>query len=210
MGSPLDSKQPVPFQDPETAPKSSGPEDWVDLYGDDLFRYALVRVRDPKTAEDIVQETFLAALQSRHQFAGRSSEKSWMVGILKHKVIDHFRKVNREFPTNNIDLSTAESQEIYDEDGHWRLDENSPEDWVNPDRALEQGEFWKTLSRCLSKLSPQTASAFSLRELDELSSDAVCEALKISPANLWVVLHRARMQLRRCLEIHWFGKTMES
>lgn len=209
MGSYLDSKRSVPSQGPEVALQSSGPEEWVDLYGDYLFRYALVRVRDPKTAEDIVQETFLAALQSRHQFAGRSSEKSWMVGILKHKVIDHFRKSSREFPTHNVELSTDESNEIFDEDGHWKLDENSPAEWINPERALEKSEFWEVLSRCLSKLPPQMASAFSLRELDELSSDAVCEALKISPANLWVVLHRARMQLRRCLEIHWFGKEME-
>lgn len=199
----------MPSHSPKIAVQSSGPEDWVDLYGDDLYRYALVRVRDPKTAEDIVQETFLAALQSRHQFAGRSSEKSWMVGILKHKVIDYFRKNSREFSTQNVELTTEESKEIFDEDGHWMLDENSPAEWAHPDRALEKSEFWEVLNRCLSKLSPQMASAFSLHELDELSSDAICEALKISSTNLWVVLHRARMQLRRCLEVHWFGKNME-
>jgi RNA polymerase sigma-70 factor (ECF subfamily) len=199
----------MPSHVSETALQASSPEDWVDLYGDDLFRYALIRVRDPKTAEDIVQETFLAALESRHRFAGRSSEKSWMVGILKHKVIDHFRKSSREFSTAKVEFSTDGSKELFDEDGHWNLDENSPAEWVNPDRAFEKSEFWEILNRCFSRLSPQMASAFSLRELDELSSDAICEALKISPANLWVVLHRARMQLRRCLEIHWFGKNME-
>ena len=187
---------------------STDPERWVEAYGDFLYRCALLRLRDPKLAEDVVQETLLSALESRDRFAGHSSERGWLVGILKHKVFDYFRKMSREAPVQDADALAADPNEaLFDDHGHWKTDETSPVEWVeDAGMSLERKEFWDTMERCLSKLPPRTAHAFSLREIDDLSGNQVCEILNISNANLWVMLHRARAGLRRCLEIHWFGK----
>jgi len=183
----------------------SDPQTWVDQHGNYLFRCAQLRVRDPKLAEDIVQETFLAALQARERFAGQSSERSWLVGILKHKVIDHFRKATREQPDQNADLMADEFEELFDESGHWKIETTGPKEWSDPSGALDRKEFWEVLTRCLSELPPRMATAFSLREIDELATEEICAALNITAANLWVMLHRARTHLRRCLEVNYMG-----
>lgn len=191
----------------------SDPESWVDQHGDFLYRYALLRLRDPAVAEDVVQETFLAALQARHNFAGQSSEKTWLVGILKHKIIDHFRKISRERPVHDIELRPDDPVELFQTSGewigHWDL-ERGPTEWAaDPGHVLEQMEFWKVLERCLSELPARMASAFTLREMEDLSSEEICKALGISATNLWVMLHRARAHLRHCLEMNWFGQKSE-
>jgi len=186
----------------------SDPEKWVEEHGDYLFRCALLRVRDQVIAEDLVQETLLAALQARERFAGQSSERSWMIGILKHKIIDRFRKDIREQPAADPEQMTEipEDDEAFDKDGHWRLDQTAPMDWPDhPGAVLERKQFWESLRRCLTKLPPNMAQVFTLRELDELESDAICAMLHISSSNLWVLLHRARKQLRLCLEVNFFG-----
>ena len=186
----------------------SDPEKWVEEHGDYLFRCALLRVRDQVVAEDLVQETLLAALQARERFSGQSSERSWMVGILKHKIIDRFRKDVREQPAEDPDGMTAitDDGEAFDKDGHWKLDQTAPMDWPDhPGAVLERKQFWESLRRCLGKLPPNMAQVFTLRELDELDSDAICTMLRISSSNLWVLLHRARKQLRQCLEVNFFG-----
>jgi RNA polymerase sigma-70 factor (TIGR02943 family) len=184
----------------------SEPDKWVDSYGNYLYRCALARVRDPKLAEDIVQETFLAALQSRHSFGGHSSERAWLVGILKHKVIDYFRKNSREVPVETPEPFADEFEGVFDENGHWKGDETGPCQWdQDPGNLLERNEFWVALKRCLSRLPSRMANAFSLREIDDIGSKKICEVLNISTSNFWVLLHRARMQLRQCLEIQFFG-----
>ncbi|MFY9271070.1 MAG: sigma-70 family RNA polymerase sigma factor [Candidatus Manganitrophaceae bacterium] len=189
---------------------SSNPETWVESYGDILYRFALLRLRDPKLAEDAVQETLLSALQSHDRFLGQSSEQSWLIGILKHKIIDHFRKTGRESPMEEIAPFGEESEGVFDENGHWRRDETGPAEWnADPETLLERKEFWVTLDRCLEKLPARMANVFTLREIDGIESGAVCTALNISPSNLWVLMHRARMQLRQCLETHFFGKGMK-
>jgi len=182
------------------------PDQWVELHGDYLFRFALSRLRDPKTAEDLLQETFLAALQSLDRFEGRSTERSWLTGILKHKILDHFRRSGREVEFADRSDPADPHPEWFDEDGHWKLDDNSPADWADPGRALEQSRFWDAMGRCLGGLPARTARAFELREIDGEETVAICKTLEITPTNLWVMLHRARMHLRRCLEIHWFGR----
>jgi len=185
----------------------SNPENWVDDYGDYLFRYAMSRLRDRALAEESVQETFLAALKSRTSFEGQSSERTWLVGILKHKIIDHFRKSSRELPLFEEQLSNEEdsfrsSGELWA--GHWKPDA-APADWgVDPIQALQQREFWNVLQRCLEMLPERLAQVFILREMDEMSSDEICKALNITESNLWVMLHRARAQLRRALEMNYF------
>ncbi len=188
----------------------SDPEGWPDLHGDYLYRYALLRTREPVVAEEMVQETFLAALQARSRFAGQSSERSWLVGIMKHKIADHYRKAARETPSANLDGPVAgeEPEELFfEKGGHWRRDQDIPAAWPeDADAAVERQEFWDVLKRCLGELPQRTMQAFTLREVDEVTTEEICSTLKITPNNLWVLLHRSRKHLRRCLERHLYGR----
>jgi RNA polymerase sigma-70 factor (ECF subfamily) len=189
---------------------SPDPSLWVDRHGDYLFRYAMFRLRNSSLAEDMVQETLLAAFQAADTFAGRGSERTWLVGILKHKIIDHFRRISREVSPNESEEQSFEHDEFFRKAGewigHWDPD-YAPAEWqTNPATLLEQSEFWEVLNRCLSPLPPRIASAFTLREVEGLSSEEICEILGISVNNLWVMLHRARMHLRHCIELNWFGR----
>lgn len=184
------------------------PDRWVDQHGDALYRYALLRLRDHALAEDIVQETFLAALQARDKFAGHSSERTWLIGILKHKMVDHFRRASREMPLDQVETLSAESEDAFHTTGewvgHWK-EELGPATWgTDPAAVVEQKEFWTVFERCLSALPARLAQVFVLRELDGLSTEEICETLNISANNLWVMLHRARAQLRRSLEMNYF------
>ena len=178
---------------------------WVDRYGDYLFRYAMLRLRDRPAAEDMVQETFLAALKGRGTFSGDSSEATWMVGILKHKIADHFRRQAREAPLEEGDLGEHPDAGHMDGKGHWTT---GPAEWGgNPADLYRQGEFLDRFRICLSGLSAKHADAFTLREIEGLGTAEICKVLGVSETNLWVILHRARALLRRCLETRWFGGT---
>ena len=181
---------------------------WLDEHGDYLFKYASFRLRDDTAAEDAVQETFLAALKAYEKFEGRGSERTWLVGILKHKIIDHFRKLEREAPIGEDVDEGPEHLEFFERGdqwvGHWNAD-RAPSDWhATPAELIERADFWKIFNDCLSPLPQRTASAFTLREVDGLKSEEICEILSISVNNLWVMLHRARLHLRNCLEVNWF------
>ena len=185
--------------------RSVDPESWVDRHGDCLYRYALVRSRAPDLAADAVQETFLHALHAREDFAGRSSERTWLVGILRHKIIDHHRKAMREKALRHDPLRVNPRDSTFDRRGHWK---NAPLDWGgDPTRALENREFWEAFEGCLAKLPSGVADAFFLRELDGLDAEEVRESLGITPENLWTRLHRARSLLRDCLESVWFRRS---
>jgi len=179
---------------------------WVDDYSDYLYRYALMRVNNTAVAEDLVQETFLSALKAYANFDGKSSEKTWFVSILKHKIIDHYRKKSRKakyFQEPTADDSSSD----FGENGFWKL-ENAPADWGgSPEEALHQKEFLHILKECLTFLPDKIATVFALREMEGLESNYICKELDISASNLWVMLHRARKQLRKCLETNWFGST---
>jgi RNA polymerase sigma-70 factor (ECF subfamily) len=185
------------------------PSAWVDLHGDYLYRYALMRLRDPALAEDAVQETLLAALQSRHAYQGRSAERTWLTGILKHKLIDHFRRASRQAYSGQIEGEEFEHDELFEQSGEWKghFDAaRAPVEWcAGPAELLEQGEFWEVFHNCLRPLPARITSAFTLREMEGLGSEEICEVLGITANNLWVMLHRARMHLRRCLELNWFA-----
>jgi RNA polymerase sigma-70 factor (TIGR02943 family) len=182
---------------------ATDPARWVDEHGDYLFRFALSRLRRREAAEDLVQETFLAALRARERFAGASSERTWLVGILKRKIVDHLRRTGREQPAGDLAAVDRWADGLFDERGHWR---KKPGKWpADPSAALEKTEFWSIFSRCLGKLPERLANAFVLREVEELDSHEVCKVLGVSANNLWVMLHRARLGLWRCLEINWFG-----
>jgi len=180
----------------------SDPETWVDQFGDYLYSFALSRIQNVAVAEDMVQETFLAALRDKGNFKGLSSERTWLTSILKHKIIDHMRKMSREQSIDDVDSATDPSGDLFDEKGGWKL---KPSDWnVNPEKLVDRKEFWDILNRCLSDLPKRLAMAFRLREIDGMNCDDICNVLKITPSNCWVMLYRARISLRRCLEIKWF------
>lgn len=190
------------------------PSEWVAKYGDYLYRYALSRLRDGALAEDAVQETFLSALKAQHTYRGESTEKTWLVGILKHKIIDTFRKRAREIPESEVTLPFEQEGLFYEahEDwaGHWKV-ETRPANWSNanwkntPLAAAEESDFQRVFQFCFGKLPERVGLAFAMKEIDDLESKEICATLDITEANLWVMLHRARMHLRRCLELRWFA-----
>lgn len=201
------------FQTPPPMPQiqSVDPQKWLQEHGDYLYNFAYSRLRNEAAAEDVVQETFLAALKARERFAGDSSERTWLVGILKHKVIDCIRRRGRELTLEDPDVLPCERDgSIITEGewvGHWDVfNDKGPVDWgSNPEAFLAKKEFWKKLQECLMALPPRMGQVYSLRELEELECAEVCKLLGITESNLWVILHRARMQLRRCLELNWIG-----
>ncbi len=180
------------------------PDQWVDLYSDFLYRYALSRVNNKTVAEDLVQETFFSALKAYSNFDGKSSERTWFVSILKHKIIDHYRKKSRHakyFDDPGVDDSFGD----FEKNGFWKLD-NAPAEWGDrPEDALHQKEFLQILRECITHLPEKIAAVFTLREMEGVESNDICKELGITSSNLWVMLHRARRQLRKCLEINWFG-----
>lgn len=183
--------------------KIADPEHWVDEHGDALYSYALSRLQNSASAEDVVQETFLAALKAHEQFSGKSSARTWLIGILKHKIVDLIRKESRELPVDDLELVDAPEETHFDKKGHWRV---APLEWkVHPGEVLEQKEFMKVLSGCLAHLPERLRRLFVLRELEEQDSEEICKVLGITPTNLWVMLYRARMRLRGCLTENWFG-----
>lgn len=179
------------------------PEIWVDRHGDALFRFAMIRLRDAALAEELVQETFLAALQSSDRYTGQSSERTWLVGILKHKIVDHFRRIARERPASEDETADEATEALFDEHRYWRH-ELGPREWgADPATSFERAEFWGVLEGCLAEIPPRHAAAFTLREVDEMSSEEICKVLDVTTTNLWVMLHRARAHLRLCLERNW-------
>ena len=159
-------------------------------------------------AKDLVQETFLAAIRGGAAFAGRSSERSWLFGILRNKLVDHYRRQSREIAITDLESPLPEEQGAFGTSGPgkdgWVM-KLAPKAWDTPETSLVTKEFQEVLKTCLSRLPDKVAQVFLLREIDGVSSEQICKDLAVSPNNLWVMLHRARMGLRRCLEVHWFG-----
>jgi RNA polymerase sigma-70 factor (ECF subfamily) len=195
------------MEGPPCNPALIDPERWVEEHGDCLYGFALARVRKPEVAEDLVQETLIAAFKARDRFQGRSKERSWLVGILKNKIVDHYRKLGRE--QNFTDLAFfSDEQGGKFQDDFW-IHELGPQEWRKSDEVEHREDFWKTLRDCMGKLPPKVAAVFMLRELDGLGTEEICATLLLSQSNLWVMLHRARMALRQCLESNWFEKAPE-
>jgi len=168
-----------------------------------LLKYARLQLRNPAWAEDAVSDTLLAALEKPQAFAGQSQLKTWLIGILKHKLIDQIRKNSREISTTaNSDDGADLDELLFTGDGHWR---EAQHDWGNPEDALRQLDFMKVLEACVEKLPGQQGRLFMMREWLELESDEICKQLSITPTNLWVMLHRARLRLRDCMQAGWFN-----
>ncbi len=169
-----------------------------------LLRYARLQLRNDAWAEDAVSETLLAALTKPQSFGNRSQLKTWLVGILKHKVIDILRQRQREvsLPDDAGDGSDELDALMFKADGHYAT---PPAEWGNPEQALASRQFFEVLEACAEKLPPAMARVFMMREWLELSSEAICKELGLTQTNLYVQLHRARLRLRECLEQNWFS-----
>lgn len=167
-----------------------------------LLRFARLQLRDAHAAEDAVQEALAAALAGEGGFDGRSNLRTWLTAILKHKIVDHVRRASREAAAGDAeDLSDLDP--LFQPDGHWV---ERPRDWSEPDRALETREFQAVLEDCLARLPERTARAFMMREHLGLEASEICQELGITPTHYWVLLYRARVALRECLEKHWFSR----
>ena len=196
------TETPLPSEVP--MPMPSDPHDWVQKHGDALYRFALRKVGRTDVAEDLVQETLLAAWKSRHRYEGRSSVRSWLTSILKRKVVDWMRRTIRERAhTSETTESDPTLDSLFTSGGKWKV---RPGDWPrdDPSDELMREDFWGVLHGCLKKLPGQMRNVFVLRHLDERPSEEICQSAGITPTNYWVVLHRGRMRLWKCLRKNWF------
>ncbi len=176
------------------------PEKWLENYADYLYTYARLKLPSKEAAEDVVQETFLSAFKSAGNFKGNSSEKTWLVSILKRRIIDYYRKEARKHERN----MTSYQLPFYDNgdyQNHW-IEQRAPKSW-SADEGLQFDEFHQILQYCLSLLPPKHKVVFIMKILDECTNEEVCEEVSISVANLWTIMHRARLQVRECVEKKW-------
>lgn len=180
---------------------SPGAERWLAEHGDALYRYARRRVGKREVAEDLVQETFLAAIKSPEPFRGGASVRTWLVSILRRKIVDHHRRVSLARARSQVD-GPADAPGFFSQDGSFLV---AVARWRTPPEIMEDREFWSVLEGCLARLPKTLASAFVLRELEDLETAELREILDLSPGNLRVRLFRARQLLRECLERRWFG-----
>lgn len=179
------------------------PHGWVERHGDYLYRFALARVRRAEAAEDLVQEALLAAWRGRARYGGRAAERSWLTAILKRKVIDWLRTAVRDRGRADPgDDGWLDKQ--FTSGGKWK---SGPDEWAfdAPEAGVERGEFWDAVHGCTDKLPARLRDVFVLWHLDERPTDEVCQAAKVTPTNLWVMLHRARHRMWRCLSRNWYG-----
>ncbi len=184
----------------EEAGVHSLPEQWLTLHGDALFRYALVLVSDQHRAEDLVQETLLAAIEGRGRYSGAASERTWLVAILRNKVVDERRR--ERLQSRYLADSDLVVEENFNRIGKWR---KPPSGWTpNPEELVESKEFWAVFNGCMRMLPVHMREAFALRVIEDLDAAETCRMLDISSTNLWTLLFRARERLRRCLERKWF------
>jgi|TARA_B110000908_G_scaffold171558_1_gene234752 RNA polymerase sigma-70 factor (ECF subfamily) len=175
---------------------------WIDNYADYLYNYSISRVNNSDLAKDLVQDTFFAGLKSAKNFQGKASERTWLVSILKRKIIDYYRKINSKKGQAEVRMSFYEDGE---NEGSW-LEERVPQSWDNAsEKKIENEELRNQLELCINKLPEKYAMVFRMKTVQEFETEEICKELGITSSNLWVIIHRARTQLRKCMEDNWFN-----
>lgn len=175
----------------------------------DMLRFAQLQLRDSGAAEDMVQEALVAAMTNAMSFGGRAALKTWIFAILRNKIVDHIRRSSHEICGSDfVGLPGADDDgddfdALFDKHGFWNP-QDRPATWSNPDASFEQKEFWAVFDACLNNLPDRIARVYMMREFLEFETEEICRQLGISTGNCWVILHRARMGLRECLENRWF------
>lgn len=176
------------------------PSKWIELYSDYLFNYTISRVNDREIAKDIIQDTFFAALKSKKNFKGEASERTWLISILKRKIIDYYRRINSR-------KGQAEVRMTYNTDeneGDWLEERVEDEGYLNAQETLENMELGDVIYDCINKLPERQATVFKMKTILNYETEAICNELNITASNLWVIIHRARTTLAECMEKHWF------
>lgn len=177
------------------------PEDWIDLYADYLFNYTITRVNDREIAQDLVQDTFLAALKSAKNYKGEASERTWLISILKRKIIDHYRKINSNKGKAEVRMTYINDDRAEDDWLEQRVKDSAS---LNAENLMENEELGNAIHACLSKLPKKQAEVFKLKTIDGQDTETICNDLNITASNLWVLIYRARTSLITCLEKNWF------
>ena len=176
------------------------PEKWIDKYSDYLFNYTIVRVNDREVTNDLISETFLAALKSQKNFKGESTERTWLISILKRKIIDYYRRINSAKGQAEVKLTPRGDED----EGDW-LEEKVPDtSGSSAEDIIENRELGLAILSCLEQLNEKQADIFKMKTIEGVETEAICNEYNISPSNLWVIIHRARTSLAKCLEENWF------
>lgn len=175
---------------------------WIDKYADYLYNYTISRVNNSDLAKDLVQDTFFAGLKSAKNFQGKATERTWLVSILKRKIIDHYRKINSKKGQAEVRMNFYADG---DNEGSW-LEERVPQSWDNAsEKNIENEELKHQLEACIDNLPEKYAMVFRMKTVQEFETEEICKELEITSSNLWVIIHRARTQLRKCMEDNWFN-----
>lgn len=176
------------------------PNKWVDSYSDYLYNYTIIRVSDKEVAQDLVQDTFLAGLKSMKNFKGEASERTWLISILKRKIIDHYRKINSNKGKAEVRINYKDDET----EGDW-LEERvaDPYDKTAED-TMQNSELGEAIYNCLEKLPKKQAEIFKMKTIQGFETEVICKELNITASNLWVIIHRARTAMASCLKENWF------
>lgn len=175
------------------------PEHWVDRYSDYLYNYTITRINDPEMVKDLISETFLAGLKSKDNFKGLASERTWLVSILKRKIIDHYRKMNSNKGKSEVRMSYSSEES----EGDWLEEQVSDPYEMNAEDSIENKELGVAIFNCLETLNEKQATIFKMKTIDGFDTEAICKEFDITPSNLWVIIHRARKAMADCLENSW-------
>lgn len=176
------------------------PNKWIDLYSDYLFNYTISRVNDREIAKDLVQDTFFAGLKSMKNFKGEASERTWLISILKRKIIDHYRKINSKKGKAEVRMTYISDEN----EGDWLEEKVEDVGYLNAQETLENFELGEAIYDCMRKLSSKQATVFKMKTILGYETEAICNELNITASNLWVIIHRARQQMAECLQKNWF------
>lgn len=180
--------------------KKLSPNSWVDQYANYLFNYAITRVSDAEIAKDLISETFLAGLKSKDNFKGDSTERTWLVSILKHKIIDHYRKINSKKGKAEVRMDYTSD----DQDGDWLEERVADQSDKTAEDDIENTELGLAIEDCLDSINEKQAQIFRMKTIKDYDTEAICNVFDITPSNLWVIIHRARKSLADCLDGSWF------